>query len=217
MLKIHKRIYIIVLALVVILIGGVAYQRAATIQFNLEKGSENLKEASYEPLLLVVLESKMAELSNLMLEADIVNYVTQANEQYDKLEAEKLLDIDAYWETTPDDNPLLKFFTTNKAARRIKEFQSSRSAFIEIFITDKHGFNLAQTSRTSDIYQADEEWWEKAYRGGKGRSFIGAIQFDADFLTAGIPIHVPIVNPSSNEIIGVAKGIVSIEAIKSEL
>lgn len=213
----HKKFYFTALALVLVFIGGVAYQRAAIVQFNEDLGTESFPLASYEPELLVVLESKLAELSRLMLEPDIVNYVLQSNEQYNDIEAKRLLDIDKYWETTPGDNPLLTYFTTNKAAQRIKNFQSSKGAFIEIFITDKHGFNVAQTGRTSDIYQADEQWWKMAFSEGKGKSFIGAIQFDADFLTAGIPIYVPIVDPSSREIIGVAKGIISIEAIKSDL
>jgi len=212
-----KRIYSGVVILAMVYFGVVIYQQVQSIQFDKEIGSSRLQDASYVPELKAVLESKKAALSKLMLEPDIVIYVSKANEQYDNIEAKKLLDIDAYWESTPDDNPLLELFTTNKAAQRIKNFKKANSAFIEIFITNKHGFNIAQTSKTSDIYQADEGWWVRAYNEGKGESFIGAIQFDKDFLTAGIPIYVPIRSPSSDEIIGVAKGLISIEAIKSEL
>ena len=213
----RKWLYIIIVVVVFIVVAIFVYQWESTIQLNKEIESRRLKEASYVPKLEVVLESKMKELSRLMLEPDILSYIIQANTQYENVEAEKLLDIDAYWETAPDDNPLLELFTTNKAAQRIKAFRLSSEVFIEIFITGKHGFNVAQTSRTSDIYQADEQWWKKTYGGGEGESFIGAIQFDSDFLIAGIPIHIPVINPSTNEVIGVAKGIISIDAIKSEL
>jgi len=212
-----KRIYIVLFVLLIVSVGVYVYKRAISIQYNKEKESKSLDEASYAPELEFVLNSKMQELSILMREPDILDYIERSNEQYSNIEAEKLLDIDAYWETTPDDNLLLDLFTTNKAARKVKEFKKSHVIFIDIFITDKHGFNVAQTSRTSDIYQADEEWWVKAYNGGEGKSFIGAIKFDDDFLMAGIAVHVPVVNPASHEIIGIAKGLISIESIKSEL
>ena len=35
---------------------------------------------------------------------------------------------------------------------------------VEIFLTNEQGLSIAATNRTSDYYQADEEWWQVAYR-----------------------------------------------------
>jgi HAMP domain-containing protein len=47
--------------------------------------------------------------------------------------------------------------------------------FSEIFITNKYGVNVVQSSRTSDYLQADEEWWQKTKEEGK---YISDVEFD---------------------------------------
>lgn len=43
---------------------------------------------------------------------------------------------------------------------RFYETEYSYTLFPEVFITNEYGLNVAQTNRTSDYNQADEEWWQ---------------------------------------------------------
>ncbi|MHC4110138.1 MAG: HAMP domain-containing protein, partial [Planctomycetota bacterium] len=45
----------------------------------------------------------------------------------------------------------------------------------EIFVTNKYGANVAQSGKTSDYYQADEQWWTQAKDNGID---IGNIEYD---------------------------------------
>ena len=45
----------------------------------------------------------------------------------------------------------------------------------EIFATNKYGANVAQTQRTTDYYQADEQWWQIAKKEG---FYVGPVEFD---------------------------------------
>ena len=97
------------------------------------------------------------------------------------------------------------------------EFQKEHPEFYEIFVTDKLGLNAAQTNETSDFYQADEDWWIGAYNGGEGREYHGILEFDESAQTEGISIYIPVHDPDTNEVIGISKAVLSVDAIKSEL
>jgi len=47
--------------------------------------------------------------------------------------------------------------------------------FGEIFVTNQYGVNIAQTGKTTDYYQGDEDWWAKAASEGL---FIGDVEYD---------------------------------------
>ncbi|MFH1855763.1 MAG: ATP-binding protein [Candidatus Omnitrophota bacterium] len=47
--------------------------------------------------------------------------------------------------------------------------------FAEEFITNKYGVNVAQSGKTTDYYQADEEWWQVAKEDGL---YMGDVEYD---------------------------------------
>ncbi|MEK7090191.1 MAG: hypothetical protein AAB930_01245, partial [Patescibacteria group bacterium] len=110
-----------------------------------------------------------------------------------------------------------KQFQEDPAAHKLIEFQEENPAFSEIFITDKFGLNVAQTNKTSDFYQADEEWWTGSYNDGKGREYHGAIEFDESAQAEAISVYIPVFDAESGELIGIAKAVLNIAAIKLEL
>jgi len=40
--------------------------------------------------------------------------------------------------------------------------KTGQSAFAELFLTNEYGANVAQSGRTTDYRQDDEDWWQKA-------------------------------------------------------
>ena len=73
------------------------------------------------------------------------------------------------------------------------------------------------TNKTSDYYQADEDWWIQSYNEGQGKTFHGAIEYDESAKAEAIPLYMPIMDPDTNKAIGVMKVIIDITAIKMEL
>lgn len=77
----------------------------------------------------------------------------------------------------------------------------------EMFITNQYGFNIAQTNRTSDYYQADEFWWQEAKRAGV---FVGALGYDSSADVYSTDIAIRIID-KDNQFIGVIKIVLNIE------
>ena len=80
-----------------------------------------------------------------------------------------------------------------------------------------YGLNAGQTNKTTDYYQADEDWWIGAYNSGKGKASHGTIEFDESAQTEAISLYIPVMDGINNKAIGVIKAVVSITAIKMDL
>jgi hypothetical protein len=76
---------------------------------------------------------------------------------------------------------------------------------------------VALTNRTSDYYQADEDWWVKTYNGGQGIPSHGDVEYDGSAAAEAIAMYVPITDPETMTSIGVMKVLVDIAAIKMAL
>ncbi len=72
----------------------------------------------------------------------------------------------------------------------------------EIILTERHGFNVAYSSVTSDFIQSDEEWWQIAKK--KGQVVIEP-EFDESTNTAVLVLVNTIKDPNSNKLLGVTK------------
>jgi GAF domain-containing protein/HAMP domain-containing protein len=82
-----------------------------------------------------------------------------------------------------------------------------------VFVTDKYGALIAATNRTSDYYQADEDWWKAAFNEGKGAIYFGQPEFDESAKTFGIILAVPIVAHGTNEVTGVMRTTIRIDSV----
>ncbi|MCF8098163.1 MAG: HAMP domain-containing protein, partial [Desulfarculaceae bacterium] len=86
-------------------------------------------------------------------------------------------------------------------------------AFKEVIITDKHGFNVAYTSKPSDFLQKGEAWWDTAWKAG---SFLSEVTFDS---SAGIyAMEVAIrIDDSRGQPLGVLKVLLDISKIRERI
>ena len=85
------------------------------------------------------------------------------------------------------------------------------TSYAEIFVTNKYGVNVAQTNRTSDYYQADEEWWQEA-TAHPDNLFIEDISFDESAGTYSLNIAAGIFD-DDGEVIGAIKVVWNVEEI----
>lgn len=74
--------------------------------------------------------------------------------------------------SAPEIAALMQGLTENAMSDRLREkcaFLERQNGFPvigEIFVTNRYGANVCQTNSTSDFYQADEPWWQRARQDG---------------------------------------------------
>jgi len=97
-----------------------------------------------------------------------------------------------------------------------KEFYRWRlgyELFSEVFVTNRYGANVAQTQKTTDYYQADEQWWKEAESLGL---YVEDVEYDASAEVYSTNICIRI-QDKSGKFLGVLKAVVNIEATISPL
>jgi PAS domain S-box-containing protein len=99
---------------------------------------------------------------------------------------------------------------------RLKVLAQQDNAVAEIFLTDQHGGLAAASGKTSDFYQADEAWWQRAYSHGKGDVFVGEVEPDESSGKISIAIAVPI-KDESGRVIGIAKAVIDTAVFFKEM
>ena len=65
---------------------------------------------------------------------------------------------------------------------------------VEVFITDVQGLIVGLSERTGDYLQADEGWWIEAYNNGKGKIYVGEVEYDDSTKTYAMNIGIPVVD-----------------------
>lgn len=185
-----------------------------------EAGGAPPASVALEPLAPEVeriISQRIALIEELIRDPAIIAAVQKANEEHESLPLETILQLDARWRNASGIDEFIGAFLTNEVAVKLLEFQEVHPSFAEIFVTDQYGLNVGQTNKTTDYYQADEEWWVGGYRSGQGRSYYGPIEFDESAQAEAISIYVPVMDPQTNTAIGVTKAVLSIASIKLEL
>ncbi|OGW80259.1 MAG: hypothetical protein A3G33_06190 [Omnitrophica bacterium RIFCSPLOWO2_12_FULL_44_17] len=139
--------------------------------------------------------------------------VIESNLKYVSLSSRQiqgyLLAIDQEWIKAPQNDLLVKNYLGNQMSVRLFELAEHSENIGEIFLTDQYGGLVAASGKTSDFYQADEEWWQKTYADGKGRVYFGSVEIDASTGVKGLTVGLPI-KKNNGEVIGVCKMFIDI-------
>lgn len=116
---------------------------------------------------------------------------------------------DAQWQAADAANnnkdALVQEHLTNVVALDLLEYQQTFPNNIEVFVTDKYGGLAGATNRTSDYYQADEDWWQAAYNNGQGAVYIGEPEYDESSNALAVLIVLPIRSRVTGEVIGILR------------
>lgn len=172
--------------------------------------------APFDAALNAVLVKKIALLTTLAHDPVMITAVTTAYAKNKALSQSDIAALDKQWKDSKGVDAFIKPFLTNDTADVLLAFAEKNSGFTEMFVTDAVGLNVGQTNKTSDYYQADEQWWVDAYAGGAGYAYWGQIEYDDSAKTEAIPLYVPVLG-SNGEALGVLKAILDVNAIKREL
>ena len=156
-------------------------------------------------------ESEIKELENYVASPSIWGVVVkQVNLEYSAIPVKDMPEYfakkDREWIQSSSDSPLLNKYLNTMLSLRLKKFVETKGNIAEIFLTDRYGGLVVASEKTSDFYQADEEWWQKTFNKGRGSIFIGEMEFDESSKTWSITISVPVYSKDL-EVIGVCKAV----------
>ncbi|PYO97015.1 MAG: hypothetical protein DMD60_08405 [Gemmatimonadetes bacterium] len=85
-----------------------------------------------------------------------------------------------------------------------------RSEFAELFFTERHGYSVLASNRTSDFVHADEEWWRRATADGV---YEGAPRYDSSAAAVALEYDVAIRAPRGTAAVGVLKTVFALDRL----
>ena len=188
-----------------------------TLEIEATKSKVKNERTGFTKELEQLLGKKIELLKNIATNPQIIEIIKRFNEKNQELSISDILKRDKKWKETKGIDDFIKPLLINDCAQFLIEFQEQYDEFPEIFITDEKGLIVGETNKTSDYYQADEQWWIKAYNDGIGRIYFGEIEYDESAYAEAIPIYIPVMDSQDKKAIGVIKAVCDITAIKMEL
>ncbi|MEE9244989.1 MAG: methyl-accepting chemotaxis protein [Gemmatimonadota bacterium] len=85
--------------------------------------------------------------------------------------------------------------------------------FAEVFVTDRNGFVVASSGRTSDFVQRDEEWWQTAFSEG---AHLSEVELDESAASIALSLSMSVPGPGES-VVGVVKAVFHIGHVNDDL
>ena len=131
--------------------------------------------------------------------------IEAANKAHIGIDQAAIDKMDAAWKTEAksDDQPLIAEILSSPLSNYLLYIQaSSAGLFTEIFVMDKFGLNVGQSSVTSDFWQGDEDKYQKTFAVGPDAVFVDEPEFDDKTKTWRTQVNFTAVDPQTKEPIG---------------
>lgn len=129
------------------------------------------------------------------------------NERHASLDQATIDRLDKQWraETKAAEQPLIaKLMGSPFSAYLIRMKAESEGLFTEVFVTDKLGLNVGQSSITSDYWQGDEAKYQKTFLVGPDAVNVSKVEVDAGTGSRRQQIDFTIIDPETRKPIGAA-------------
>lgn len=145
-----------------------------------------------------------------------VDAIEKSNLKYASMDKKAIqwyfADMDKKWVEAPSDSLFIKDYLESRASRRTRAYLDNEKDIKELFITDKFGGLVAASGKTSGFYQADEEWWQQAFDDGKGRVYIGNVEYNKSSKILSVSLAIPVRDEREGRVIGVCKAMLDIRS-----
>jgi len=152
-------------------------------------------------------------------DSEVQEVTKESNDEFEKLD-----DIQGYiaqkdkeWTSVPKETvtAFMQKLASNEPAKELKrrlkfyEEKYGYRVFGEVFVTNKYGVNVAQTGKTTDYSQADEQWWQMTKKSGL---YVADVEYDKSANVYSTDIGIRIDDENGN-FIGVIKAVLNIESV----
>ncbi|GAB4534603.1 MAG: hypothetical protein Kow0063_17870 [Anaerolineae bacterium] len=168
------------------------------------------------------LENQINALASLSRqEMILVEGLTQANARYPETEAEVqriLEEREQRWQTAAENSDFVLSHRSNPQTLALSRFRGGNTFHSNIFLTDRQGgLVAAQGDKPPRFFYGDEPWWQSAWHHGQGGTYLGRLEIDPETKSASIFIAVGVINPQTNQTIGVLASTYDLRAIQRDI
>ncbi len=167
-----------------------------------------------------LLSKEVELLRTLSLDESIRDQAIASNAAYQGTQSsirESILALDQQWITAAnandDANPLIRSKINNPIADHLREYRQVYPENVEVFVTDRYGALLGATNRTSDYYQADEDWWQSAFNNGQGAIYYSQPVYDRSSNSFSVDIGLPLYDRKGENIVGILRTTVDMASV----
>ncbi|MGJ8653193.1 MAG: SpoIIE family protein phosphatase [Opitutaceae bacterium] len=180
--------------------GSTYRSEAEHVVMNLEAITQRQVDAVHDLLVLSNLPELLNNHVNTMPVADL----------------HQIHNIDNNWSNLDENDTLLSSILSNPIAERMRSFQRTHPLFAEVFVTDMSGRLVAATQKTSDYYQADEDWWHHASSYKTWDAWIGGLEYDQSAKVLSLDVSMPVFRDETDgkaEAIGIMKAVIDVSPL----
>jgi len=180
-------------------------QRKEIIGKTFQQLSENARDS-----IAMMLKEDVESIRHIAVLPSTIVFLETAFPRSGKNDVSDALALDKKWGKLTEKDPLLKQLLENELAMTLKAFKTVEGSFGEIFVTDKIGRLVASTNKTTDYWQADEDWWQKSYNKGKGQIFLSKFGYDQSSRVYSVDICIPVYSNKDHKLVGIIKGVLDV-------
>jgi hypothetical protein len=156
----------------------------------------------------------------LAVEPSVLETIRRSNQSYTGLSpdavAARIQAIDKAW-TTQESNAKAAEILSSPTSEFLRLYRERDSRLLRITVTDEKGATVAATHRTLDYYQADEDYWQNIYAGGRGAIALTDVLYDDLTKSHYIGIGVPVLEAKTDRFLGTVDVLAEVSATFSSL
>ncbi len=132
----------------------------------------------------------------LTVTPNIIDLVTRENEHL--LTPQEILAAHVDWPSLDiQTSDFLQGIFFNPTSAFLRNYREMDPVFQEIVVADRRGRTVAATNKTTDYDQTVSRWWQHAFRGGTGGSYVGDIVYDESAAIYSVDVAQPIMSGDS--------------------
>jgi len=212
---------IVALVSVVIIVGAsiAFFFTNTTTSFHAETVGASLKSLSATKSLAIgnLIEQQLNNLTVLSLNRQIQVLTTNFQLRYPSGENAIQIEIENFGErwrraikSGDIDDPIVKERLGNRVTLELREYKSNFQDNLELIVVDKYGALIATTSLVETYNFSDEPWFQTAYKGGEGWTYISEPELVPSISATAIIIAIPVRDQESGVVVGVMRTAISL-------
>jgi hypothetical protein len=183
--------------------------------------AEEVASASPAPVSTsVITPAFVDELRKELLLPVTILSVSASNKRHAGVQQAEIDTLDNAWKTEAksDDQPLIAEILSSPLSSYLLYMQAkSAGLFTEVFVMDKFGLNVGQSSVTSDYWQGDEDKFQKTYNVGPDAVFVDEPEFHDETKTWRTQVNFTIVDPETKASIGAVTAEINLTELQRRL
>jgi len=155
----------------------------------------------------LITDAVVADIRSILSSPLVTMSVKAQNKRREGLDQAGIDKLDQQWraERQQPVKPLIAATLSGPLSTYLTRVQAGAlGRYGEIFVMDRYGLNVGQSSITSDYWQGDEAKFQKTFPAGPNAVFIDEAEWNEDSRTWRAQVSLSIADPATGQVIGAA-------------